>query len=346
MSVFADAYQELTGGGLQGQEGIAALIEAVSSGSVSSSAILPIVARLMRARAAPKLDIAMRTSQAEQERFKNARADMAMVASTSGVESGFARLFKSLTVAMKEASPTVKGLAGAFDTISKYASFALLLPQSFKRAFEGRDSWIADAIGEMNAKIIYDLGTGLGDLGSEISKTLGKSMEGWGMLLGAVGPSIANFLRQIKDVLLYSFKMLNAFLPGGGGLSEANNAAIAMRASLNGASPDDVEALARGESRPNVNTSWLYANPPEALTANQVVNSSAYSNQMSLAKELSAASNQGAMNVTLNIDGVFRSREEADQAGQALGEAFMKRVYEEERAREYSLMLQQAPLTE
>lgn len=350
-AVFAEANQMRKGGTKTGAEAAKELLDDMGRGEVLAADILPLVAKLYKELAKGGIEEARKSSIAEQLRFQNERTRGLRIFSESGGEEGFARLFKSLAVAMKEALPTVKGLAGAFNTLSKYTSFALLLPQSFKRAFEGRDSWVADAIGEMNAKIIYDLGTGLGDLGSEISKTLGKSMEGWGMLLGAVGPSIANFLRQIKDVLLYSFKMLNAFLPGGGGLSEANNAAIAMRASLNGASPDDVEALARGESRPNVNTSWLYANPqeanpPKALTANQVVNSSTYSNQMSLAKEMSAASNQGAMNVTLNIDGVFRSREEADQAGQALGEAFMKRVYEAERAREYSLMLQQAPLTE
>jgi len=146
MSIFAQAFQEMSGGDKTGQKAIAALLEAVPTGKVQSSEILPIVARIMRERAAPKLDVAMRTSQAEQARFQNIVSDTAILGAKSGVETGFARLFKAMAVSLKEGSPLVESMAMGFDRASKSFSEILLNVQSFKRFFEGRDSYIGDRL--------------------------------------------------------------------------------------------------------------------------------------------------------------------------------------------------------
>ena len=64
-SIFASAYQEMTGGKLEGQEAISAMIKAVESGSVNAAEIWPLVAKEMKRRAAPKLAIVI-TSRTRQ----------------------------------------------------------------------------------------------------------------------------------------------------------------------------------------------------------------------------------------------------------------------------------------
>lgn len=185
MSIFAQAYQEMTGGKLSGQESIAALMEAVPTGKVQSSQILPIVARIMRERAAPKLDVAMKTSQAEQARFQNMMSDQAIRASGAGVESGFARLFRSMTAALKEASPLVESMARGFDNISLAVSRALLSIQSIQRFFQGRDSLLGDKLfptEEGKAKA-FEFLENLKTLMTELDKLSTNIYNGWSMLL-------------------------------------------------------------------------------------------------------------------------------------------------------------------
>lgn len=248
MDVFAQAYAQMAGSGLTGQEALAALYEAVPTGKVKSAELLPFVEKILRQRAAPKLDIAMKTSQAEQGRFQSMVADTAIIASKAGAEEGFARIFKALTVAFKEAEPTVKGLAQAFNEISKYTAFALQLPQSFKRAFEGRDSWVADMMGQANVQIAKDFYEGLKDLSGTIKETLGIAFEGWRLIFETFGDELLGFVNTIKDILLYSFKMLNSVIKGD--LASAGRYGEAMQASMMGADPATVKAIAEGKPTP------------------------------------------------------------------------------------------------
>ena len=248
--LFAEAYQIQTGGNLTGAKARAALMKAMQDGNVKTADVLPLVSKLMDELSRGGIEKARMSSSAQQARAENAitgRNGLLQTFSEGGGETAFARLWGSFASAMKEAKPAVESLAKAFNEISKYTSFAMLLPQSFKRAFEGRDSWVADVMGQMNAKIVYDLTTGVGELAKEISKTLGTAVDGWGMILKAFGPAITDFLRRMKDVFLYTFKILNSFLPGGGGMSSATNASRAMMASMNGASPEEVNAIAEGK---------------------------------------------------------------------------------------------------
>ena len=202
MSIFAQAYQEMTGGSLSGQEAIAALMEAVSTGKVQSSQILPIVARIMRERAAPKLDIAMKTSQAEQARFQNIMSDQAIRASGAGVESGFARLFRSMTIALKEASPLVESMARGFDNISLSVSKAMLSIQSIQRFFQGRDSFLGDKLfptEESKAKA-FEFLESLKTLMAEIDKIVTNIFKGWSMLIEQMSSS--TILDKINNAIM------------------------------------------------------------------------------------------------------------------------------------------------
>lgn len=206
MSVFAEAYQTMTGGGLQGQEALAALMEAVPTGTVKSAKLLPIVAELMRKRAAPKLDIAMKTSQAQQGRLQNIQSDLMMAASGGGVESGFTRMFKALTAALKESEPLVLSMARGFDTMSRYASSALLSVQSITRFFQGRDSLLGDKLfpdEESRTKAFVWLES-LKNAMSEMEKLGGNIYAGWEKLLALFDTSTGlekatNFLNLVAN---------------------------------------------------------------------------------------------------------------------------------------------------
>jgi hypothetical protein len=264
-SLFAEAYQRQKGTRLTGSEAIIALEDAMGRGEVRGD-ILKLAAQVASERSAAGLSAAAKASQAEQNRFKNAYNTQVERAGEAGVEPGYARLFRAFTVSMVEATPAIEGLAKAFDEISKYVAFGVMLPQSIKRAFEGRDSWVADAMGEANVKMAKDLYEGLASLGSEFKKTLGIAFDGWGLIIEEFGAPLMAFLQKIGDIFLYTFKMLNAMVSGD--LNTAANAGRAMTASLNGARPDEVkEIAAKGSSKSY--DEWRYgpaANTPRVDT--------------------------------------------------------------------------------
>lgn len=246
-SIFAEAWQRKTGGNLQGGEAIRALEQAMKEKKVKGD-ILTIAAQIASEKAAPGLEAASKASQAEQNRFRNAKNAMAVVASENGVEEGFARIFRALTTAMKESTPLVEKLAKGFNEMSKYISFATLLPQSLKRAFEGRDSWVGDMLGKERVKIVKDLFDGLGEVSDAIKETLGIALKGWKEIFDVFGDKFMGFLSTLKDIFLYSFKILNSLVKGD--TASASRYGEAMQASMMGADAETVKAIAEGKPRP------------------------------------------------------------------------------------------------
>lgn len=148
VALFANAYQkqlanEGKGGGKTGQAAIDELNKAMKKGLVKGN-ILTYAGDLASEQARPGLDAAKTASQAEQARYQNTVNNLASVASNSGVESGFARLFRALNDGLKESGPMVESLARGFDNVSKYVSFALTSVQSLQRLLQGRDSYLGD----------------------------------------------------------------------------------------------------------------------------------------------------------------------------------------------------------
>lgn len=187
--LFARAYQkqlaaEGKGGGKTGQAAIDELNKAMKKGLVKGN-ILTFAGDLASEQAAPGLDAAKKASQAEQARYQNTVNNLATVASASGVESGFARLFRALNDGLKESGPMVESLAKGFDNVSKYVSFTLLSVQSLQRAFSGRDSYLGDKFfptEEDRNKAFEFLNAYKGAM-QEIEQ-LGKNIyNGWAMLL-------------------------------------------------------------------------------------------------------------------------------------------------------------------
>lgn len=181
VSLFAEAYQRQTGGNLSGTESIQALQAAMKKRLVRGD-ILNTAATIASERAAPSLAMSARTSQSEQARFENTTNDLIRLANQSGVEQGYARLFRTLNDGLQESGPLVKALSEGFNTLTERVRVLMLIPQSFQRLLQGRDSFITDMIGLDKAEEVRKLFGDMEVFGknfSELTKTIG---EGWKLI--------------------------------------------------------------------------------------------------------------------------------------------------------------------
>lgn len=203
VSLFARAYQQQIGGNKTGQEAITQLLDAMKKGQVKGN-ILTYAGNLASQQAAPSLEAASKASQAEQARYQNTLNDLAMVASSSGVEEGFARIFRTLNNGLKESDDLIKGLAQGFNEATKFADDLLLFPQSFIRALEGRDSLVADWLGaesvkqlQQDWKDIKQIFTDISSIKFDFLPTLKETSQEIAAILNA----IAEFQRWKSGVL-------------------------------------------------------------------------------------------------------------------------------------------------
>lgn len=147
-ALFAEAYQKQIGGNKTGAEAIQQLLADMKKGKVTSDILTYAgAAASQRANAGGALASASTASQAEQARYQNSLNDLAVVASNSGVEEGFARIFRTLNAGLSESNGLVRTLSEGFNEATKWADDLLLFPQSFVRALEGKDSLVADWLG-------------------------------------------------------------------------------------------------------------------------------------------------------------------------------------------------------
>lgn len=176
VSLFAEAYQRQNGGNLTGSDSTTALLAAMKKGQVRGN-ILNTAAQIASERAAPSLAISARTSQSEQARFQNTVNDLVRLANQNGVESGYARLFKTFNDGLGESGNLVKSLSQGFDELTKKVRLLYLIPQSFTRMLEGRDSFITDLIGGENAESIRTSIKVITDSWNDLKKSFGET--GW-----------------------------------------------------------------------------------------------------------------------------------------------------------------------
>jgi hypothetical protein len=190
VALFAEAYQRQSGGSLKGTEAIQALRDAMEKRQVKGD-ILPVAAQIASEKAASGLSAASKASQAEQARAQNALNDRAITASNAGVEQGFARLFKTFAITLQESGPLVEKMAQGFNSMSLYASNALLSIQSITRFFQGRDSLLGDKLfpdEESQAKAFVFLEQ-FKTFMSEMDKLTMNIYNGWSMLLDKLSSS-------------------------------------------------------------------------------------------------------------------------------------------------------------
>lgn len=147
-ALFAQAYQAKLGGNKTGADAIQQLLADMKAGKVTSDILTYAgTAASQRANQGGALGTASQASQAEQARYQNQVNDMAVLASNSGVEEGFARIFRTLNAGLSESGGLVRSLSEGFNEATKWADDLLLFPQSFVRALEGKDSMVADWLG-------------------------------------------------------------------------------------------------------------------------------------------------------------------------------------------------------
>lgn len=195
VSLFAEAYQRQLaaqgkGGGLTGTEAIQALRKAMENRQVKGDILIE-ASQVAALKAAPGLSAAQKASQAEQQRFQNQISNTAITASQGGVESGFARLFRSMATALKESQPLVESFAKGFDKTSQYASSLLLSIQSVQRFFQGRDSFLGDMLlpDEESQQKAFLFMENLKNFMSEMDKLTSNIYNGWSQLLGMLDSS-------------------------------------------------------------------------------------------------------------------------------------------------------------
>lgn len=147
-----------------------------------------------RANKGGALASASTASQAEQARYQNSVNDMAVLASNSGVEEGFARIFRTLNAGLSESGSLVKGLSEGFNEATKWADDLLLFPQSFARALEGKDSLVADWLGVDKTKELIQDWKDIKQIFSDISSikfdflpTLKSTAEEISTIMNAIG---------------------------------------------------------------------------------------------------------------------------------------------------------------
>lgn len=217
MDIFGEAYAQMTGSGLVGPDALKALYEAVPTGTVKSAEILKYVDVIMRRRAAPKLDIMKKTSIAEQGRAQNLISDFMNIASEGGLEQGFSRIFRTFTDGLSQSEGLVKSLASGFNEITKSARDLLLIPQSFSRMLQGKDSLIADKFfpSAEDRAIAIAWMESFKTATSELSDFTSMVYQGWKDIFSLLEAStVLQKLTAMNETLSNAFGFVNALGKG------------------------------------------------------------------------------------------------------------------------------------
>lgn len=328
--IFAQAYQQQlreTGkgkGDLTGSAAIIALEAAMKKGQVRGN-ILNYAANIASERSQPGLVKASQASQAEQARYQNTVNDMAIVASNSGVEEGFARIFRTLNAGLSESGDLIKVLAEGFNDATKWADDLLLFPQSFIRALEGKDSLVADWLGVgKTSQLVKDW---------QDIKTLWEQMSALNPtnLFGEFLPTLQATTKELAAIL-NAIGEFQRWKSGNLPTTETNNSST-EEATLFGwkyPSPAAVVGDVINNTGVNLNRARnrgraLYEDGPSASYDDAADYDSLQADMAKAAAEDKAMgivnNNANQIDIVVNVDGSTLAGMNADQQAQAIGEA-------------------------
>lgn len=211
VSLFARAYQAQLaatgkGGGKQGQEAITELLAAMKKGQVKGN-ILTYAGAEASSQAAPSLAAASTASQAEQARYQNQLNDLSVLASKSGIEEGFARIFRTLNDGLSQAGPLVERLSAGFNEATKSFRILALIPQSFSRMLDGKDSFIGNLIGPEETKKFQDNAKQITDTWNTFKASMGNA--DWATYLKTTLEEINTLLSGINATINSSKTLYN-----------------------------------------------------------------------------------------------------------------------------------------
>lgn len=197
MAVFAEAYAESSGSGLVGDAALKALYEAVPEGKVKAKDVLPVVARIMREKAAPKIDVMKKTSIAEQGRFGGNVADLVKVFSDAGGEQGFYRMWSGFNSQLRSSVPLAESFGRSFEFSARQMQKLLTWTESFNNAIEGKDSQVADWLGaEKTAQLKQDWA----EIKSLMDQIFNQATPAWLPTMEDITKRLSGVLRMIAEI--------------------------------------------------------------------------------------------------------------------------------------------------
>lgn len=281
--------------------------------------ILTYAGNLASQQAAPSLEAASKASQAEQARYQNTLNDLAMVASSSGVEEGFARIFRTLNNGLKESDDLIKGLAEGFNEATKFADDLLLFPQSFIRALEGRDSLVANWLGQdktkqlqQDWKDIKQIFTDISNIKFDFLPTLKETSQEIAAILNA----IAEFQRwksgklPTQEISVEDVETIDPFGTGG-----YKSPAGLTKAFLNNFGYNLNKSMAKSQAINDPNS--IYFNDPIGYEQEQKDRAIARQED-----EARGIVNFNGISIQLNLDPVTLSNVDIQPQAEALAEQF------------------------
>lgn len=320
-ALFAQAYQRQTGGNKTGSDAIQQLMDDMKKGKVKSSILTYAGAEAStRANAGGGLGAASQASQAEQARYQNSVSDLAVLASNSGVEEGFARIFRTLNAGLSESGGLVKTLAEGFNEATKWADDLLLFPQSFVRALEGKDSVVADWLGIDKTKQLQEDWKNIQQIFTDISTIKFDFLP----TLESTAREIASIMNAIAEFQ----KWKSGTLP-----TEPTNNSATEKASLFGmeyASPAAIFGDIINNTGVNLNKARergraVYEDPNSLYYHDAAGYDDQQAEMAKAAAEDKAMgivnNNSNEINIEVNVDGSTLQGMDANAQAQAIGEA-------------------------
>lgn len=342
-ALFAQAYQAKLGGNKTGADAIQQLLADMKKGKVTSDILTYAgAAASQRANQGGALGNASQASQAEQARYQNSVNDMAVLASNSGIEEGFARIFRTLNAGLSESGGLVRTLAEGFNGATKWADDLLLFPQSFIRALEGRDSLVASWLGQDATKQLQEDWKSIRDSLTTIS-SIGAPT--WLPTLETVSKDIAAQFKIIAAIANGDFSGLGEALKEfgvsrlktvGDAVATGPNFALRSAGELFGVSVPQVttegisyraprairEALNLGESLNRLSDLDPLSNARnDTLNYSDALGSEFGSQQAALESKQRVTNNNNEINIEVNVDGSTLQGMDANAQAQAIGEA-------------------------
>lgn len=317
-ALFAQAYQAKIGGNKTGGEAIQQLLADMKKGKVTSDILTYAgAAASQRANQGGALASASQASQAEQARYQNSVNDMAVLASNSGVEEGFARIFRTLNAGLSESGDLVRGLSEGFNNATKWADDLLLFPQSFIRALEGKDSLVADWLGvDKTSQLVKDWQT-IKQMFTDISTLKFDFMP----TLEATAREIAMILSQIAEFQKWKSNLTNSTsesAPEASFISQPITWAYQNTGKLFNGMFDNIDAAKeRGKA--------VYEDPTSPYYQDAAGYDSQQADMAKAAAEDKAmgivTNNSNQIDIVVNVDGSTLQGMDANAQAQAIGEA-------------------------
>lgn len=132
VQMFAAEWADRNKSGLTGQDAVTALFAAMKKGEVKSDILPGVAQRAYDFANSHGLEKSSQTSQAQENRLANTRADIVQNASQAGLEEGFAAILKAANIFTNDLNPASTELAKSFGSAAKdIAAFSLGIRQTY-----------------------------------------------------------------------------------------------------------------------------------------------------------------------------------------------------------------------